>query len=138
MFFETRKQDLFDVGEDFHLAHCISADYALGAGIAVEFQRRYQLREQLKQIGTGTYPDCILTGRVFNLITKQNYWNKPTYDALEETLHLLLHTAGCANVHKIAMPRIGCGLDRLHWPRVLKVLEDVFQHANMHILVCDL
>ena len=30
------KRDLFDVSEDYYLAHCISADFALGAGIAKE------------------------------------------------------------------------------------------------------
>lgn len=31
--------DLFSVDDSYHLAHCISADFALGAGIAVQFTR---------------------------------------------------------------------------------------------------
>ena len=30
------------------------------------------------------------------------------------------------NVHKITMPKIGCGLDKLSWNEVLKTLKDTF------------
>ena len=41
--------NLFKIAKETdYLAHCISRDYALGAGIAVEFQRRFQLREKLR------------------------------------------------------------------------------------------
>ena len=41
--------DLFKIAKETdYLAHCISKDYVLGAGIAVEFQRRFQLREKLR------------------------------------------------------------------------------------------
>ena len=33
--------DLFNVDKKYYLAHCISADFALGKGIAVEFNKRY-------------------------------------------------------------------------------------------------
>lgn len=42
--------DLFKIAKETdYLAHCISKDYALGAGIAVEFQRRFRLREKLRR-----------------------------------------------------------------------------------------
>lgn len=66
--------------EDDYLAHCISKDYALGTGIAIKFQRRFQLREKLrrtdKRRGIGYN---VTIGRVFNLITKEKCWQKPTY-----------------------------------------------------------
>ena len=41
--------NLFQIAKETdYLAHCISKDYALGAGIAVEFQRRFRLREKLR------------------------------------------------------------------------------------------
>ena len=41
--------DLFKIAKETdYLAHCISKDYALGAGTAVEFQRRFRLREKLR------------------------------------------------------------------------------------------
>ena len=87
MEFREEKRDLFSVSNDYYLAHCISADFAMGKGIVVEFNRRFDMKNQLK----AHYPDyldrwqrekkrsgCILAGRVFNLITKERYFQKPT------------------------------------------------------------
>lgn len=37
---------------------------------------------------------------------------------------------------KLAMPRIGCGLDRLQWVKVKEIIEEVFANTNVEILVC--
>ena len=42
---ETR--DLFTVPQGYYLAHCISGDYALGAGIAKTFNEVYNMRYKL-------------------------------------------------------------------------------------------
>ena len=37
----------------------------------------------------------------------------------------------------IAMPRIGCGLDRLKWPQVKSLIEEEFTDVeNLDIIVC--
>ena len=43
--FENR--DLFTVPQGYYLAHCISADFALGAGIAKIFDEVYNMRFKL-------------------------------------------------------------------------------------------
>lgn len=45
------KGDLFDnnIQEPFYYAHCISADFALGAGIAVQFNKLFHLRSKLRE-----------------------------------------------------------------------------------------
>lgn len=40
------------------------------------------------------------------------------------------------SVSKIAMPIIACGLDRLEWDKVRKIIFDVFEDTNTEILVC--
>ena len=42
------KKDLFTMPNDYALAHCISADFALGAGIAKEFDKRFDARKKNK------------------------------------------------------------------------------------------
>lgn len=37
---------------------------------------------------------------------------------------------------KFAMPRIGCGLDRLQWDKVKTIIEEVFADTDVEILVC--
>lgn len=49
MTFTEKNMDLFSVPNDYYLAHCISADFALGAGIAVEFNKRFDMRRKLKE-----------------------------------------------------------------------------------------
>lgn len=133
-----KNQDHFSVDPACYLAHCISADYALGKGIAVEFQRRYDLRWRLEERGQGKYPDCIIIGRVFNLVTKPHYFDKPTYASLEQSLLIMKGIIKRANIKEVAMPKIGCGLDRLSWPKVESILRKTFADMDIKILVCYL
>lgn len=48
MIYKEEKRDLFSVDDSYYIAHCISADFALGAGIAKEIDRRFNTREELK------------------------------------------------------------------------------------------
>ena len=42
-----------------------------------------------------------------------------------------------AEIPKLAMPKIGCGLDRLAWPKVEEMLFIIFKDVEVNILVCD-
>lgn len=128
------KRNLFTVDKEYSLAHCISFDLAMSKGIAVEFQKRFNLREKIRPLLTN-WPDCIFVNNVFNLITKQNYWKKPTYLTLEQALIKMRQLATANNITKIAMPKIGCGLDRLQWGRVRELLT---MFDDIEILVCSL
>ena len=65
--------------------HCISADYVMGAGIAVPMASRYNLRPALAKYLVKA-PTCLFVNGVMNLITKTKVWDKPTYDSLRESL----------------------------------------------------
>lgn len=105
------------------ILHCVSADYALGAGVALQIELKYHIRSELKQIGKYSYPDCIATGNILNMVTKGAYWCKPTYDTFKMALELVLEYCKSHNVQILLMPRIGCGLDRLDW----KVCKEIIQ-----------
>ena len=79
---------------------------------------------------------CIKIDRVFNLITKRNYWGKPTYLTLNEALQDMKVIATKNNITKIAMPLIGCGLDRLEWTQVSKNIQNIFDDTDIEILIC--
>ena len=38
---------------------------------------------------------------------------------------------------RIAMPKIGCGLDQLNWQDVEGIIREVFADTDIEILVCD-
>ena len=144
MKFSLIKKNLFSVLCDssapYFLAHCISSDCALGAGIAVEFQKRFRLREQLQRIPYRDRlpPSCVLIANVFNLITKEKCWAKPTYESFLKTLELMKAQVLAKKVHKLAMPKIGCGLDGLDWGLVQKEILDIFAEVDVEVTVCYL
>lgn len=143
---EEVKGDLFDApwNRSNLFVHCVSADFALGAGIAKEFNRRFDMRNRLKkryhnpQVGkhyTITYTTEERYYHVANLVTKQNYWDKPTYESLRKALESVEVDVHNFGYKSIAMPAIGCGLDRLQWSKVKPIIEDVFKNRDILITV---
>lgn len=145
MVYNEIQKDLFTVSDDYYLAHCISADFALGAGIAVEFNKRFDMRNQLNLL----YPnyldkferhriggDCILVGKVFNLITKEKYFYKPTIITMILSLKKMKEICLEKGIKKVAMPTIGAGLDRLNWKDVSNQIHNIFVDTDIEILVC--
>lgn len=55
MIYREEVRDLFSVPEDYYLAHCISADFGMGKGIVVEFNKRFNM----KRILQSKYPDYV-------------------------------------------------------------------------------
>ena len=54
MTYRKENKDLFTVPEDYYLAHCISADFGMGKGIVVEFNKRFDMKQKLQTILTST------------------------------------------------------------------------------------
>ena len=48
MIYKEEVRDLFSVPEDYYLAHCISADFGMGKGIVVEFNKRFDMKHKLQ------------------------------------------------------------------------------------------
>lgn len=145
MIYREENMDLFSVSDDYYLAHCISADFDMGRGIVVEFNRRFDMKRKLqsqypnylsqyihKRIGG----DCILEGKVFNLITKERYYHKPTLITMRLALEKMNKVCSENDIKKIAMPTIGAGLDRLKWDDVAKSIHTIFDDTDVEILVC--
>jgi hypothetical protein len=135
MTYTEESGSVFDIDIDkYYLAHCVSKDFALGKGIAVEFERRFRLRHILIR-SNGQIGDAVLVGRVFNLITKPIKCSKPTYYTLESTLIKMRELCNLYNIEYLAMPRIACGLDRLTWSKVRAMIKDIFSSSSINILV---
>lgn len=137
----TEKRDLFTVPQGYYLAHCISADFKLGAGIAKRFDEVYNMRNKLfAEFGNYEYRggDALLIDNVFNLVTKPRYFDKPTENLLREALIEMRSMMDMCYITKLAIPRLGCGLDKLNWDDVYKIICDVFENTNVNILVCEL
>lgn len=145
MIYNEVNGDLFNAPQGFYLAHCISGDYALGAGIAKKFDEVYNMRFKLHKNYVvpdgqkfGNVGKALLVDNVFNLVTKERCFNKPTYDTMYDALIDMRDQCEDLDITKIAMPMIGCGLDRLDWELVKDIIYDVFDAVNIEIVVYKL
>ena len=135
----VEKGDIFDINDlEVYYAHCISADFALGAGIAVQFNKRYNMRHRLKLMypnGPGYGSKSIVIDNVFNLVTKQRCYYKPTLESLTKAVKEMRTQCDELRVKKLVMPKIGCGLDRLNWEDVQAIIEKTFADSDIEIIV---
>jgi len=150
MYYHEEYCDLFSIDRSkYALAHCISADFALGAGIAVRFNTAFNIRNILNMtyyskgieyfLNTSNKKGyCIYIDecKVFNLVTKANYYDKPTYASITNAIIDMANIALLNNIKYIAMPMIGCGLDRLNWSRVSNIIKKIFKDTDIEILIC--
>lgn len=143
MTFREENGDLFaeEILQSCVLCHCISSDFALGAGIAKAFagmgvkkqlQERYPKQWQGRGYCLMTETEGITVG---NLVTKERYFHKPTLETLRQSLEDFREQIAERNLRNIAMPKIGCGLDKLLWEDVREVIKNVFGGMDIDILV---
>lgn len=141
MTFVEESGDLFseEIIRNCALCHCISSDFALGAGIAKQFAKmgvKKQLCEQFPKQWQGM-GYCLMTETngviVGNLVTKERYFHKPTLQTLCQSLEDLRRQA--PEMKRLAMPKIGCGLDRLDWTDVREMIQEVFGRTDIEIVV---
>ena len=117
------------------IAHCISTDFKLGAGIARSNERSFPDKKAIASEVIG--PQWIAESQsfVYHLITKVRYFHKSTYKALRLSLEAMKNHAESKKVLRISMPQIGCGLDKLDWRIVRTLIKEVFRPTNIEIIV---
>lgn len=143
MNFEVIKTNLFSLDKSYTLMQCISSDCAMGKGIAVQFNIYFNMKNQLlphrsyiQQSFTKNGATAIQSGRVINLVTKATWRDKPTYESLRKSLEIAKKGIRKKNIKKIAIPAIGCGLDRLNLDEVIEIVKDVFKDTDLEIKMC--
>lgn len=139
MKFEEIRKDVFELAKTHTLAHCIASDGGMGAGIAVPMRKKFKLAGIRKlPMEERKHPTCVFYNGVFNLITKKISSGKPNYCSMHCALETMKVLAQQEGVTKIAMPKIGCGLDQLSWPIVRDIIKGVFMDTDIEIVVCKL
>lgn len=145
---ETVKGNLFNVTPDFVLAHCISRDAAMGAGIAKQFRNKYPKMPLyvMQRENTKFNPLVVYRGKdnriIANLVTKSKYWQKPSYASVKKSLLELCKYMTENNLKKLAMPKIAVGLDRLSWEDtevngVKSIINEIFEPTNIRVVIVE-
>ena len=125
------------------IAHCVSSDFAMGKGLASTIARCYPELQELRKLPINTFPSGSLVTYfdqhhqrfIYNLVTKRRFFHKPTYETLELGLQALKQHLKRHNIQELAIPKLGCGYDQLHWPKVFSILFKVFSGSNLTITI---
>lgn len=145
MTFTEQKINIFKVPADYYLAHCISGDYTLGAGLAKQMDIEYDLRFNLFMLYPipngkkfGFVGKALLVDNVFSLVNKPQCSSRADYPALEEALKDMKQQCLKLGIEKIAMSRLACGRDKLDWGKVSQMIQDIFNDTDIEIIACDM
>jgi len=124
---------------------CISSDFNMSQGIAVQFEKKFDVKKELiREYGFEYYkknlyePFCAYTvtnARVLNLITKKRYFEKPTLNDIKLSLIAMKDIMENNDIHDVSMPEIACGLDRHKWKDIDKLLNEVFKDTDFEFTV---
>lgn len=133
-------KNLFKISEDYSLAHCVSADLKCSKGIAIEFRNRYGELDRLRSQPPHLHEIVYLKQNnryIFYMITKNMYFNKPTYEDVFITLSNLKQICIEKGISKLAMPKIACGLDNLNWLEIKSMIHYIFRDSKIIIKLCS-
>jgi O-acetyl-ADP-ribose deacetylase (regulator of RNase III) len=126
-------------------AHGCNCAGAMGAGVAVEFKRRwprmfeeYQARCRDGRFGLGdvfVWSEGALT--IYNLGTQEHWRKKAQLGAVSRSLGKMVALARHAGVARIGLPRIAAGLGGLDWPRVREAIEEAAAEPAVTLVVFE-
>ena len=131
---------VFDAPQGVALAHCVSADLAMGSGIAVQFARRWP---DIRSGYVGSMPGSLHIhdserGPIFNLITKERFDDKPSIEDFRNSVVALKNKLIELEMRTVAVPELGSGRDMLDPNNVVKILRDVLVEAGFGVIMYHL
>ena len=121
------------------LAHCVSQDLKFFRGLAKSFRDEwpgqiYQLKKMDLKVGdVGAIK--VKDRFVYHLITKEWCNDQPTYDNLRKSLTNMKEHMVENDISEVSLPKIGCGKNRLSWPVVKMMIEEVFDDTGIKITI---
>lgn len=136
-----RTGNILDVAGKAYVAHCISGDFTLGAGLAKALNEKFDLSKQLYfhyDEPVSYVGHALLINKVFNLVVKQHYRAKASLDDLYDALENMKEVCREHGITEVYMPRIGCGREHLDWEEVKDILYDIFDESDVNVYVLTL
>ena len=117
------------------IAHCISADFKLGAGIASQIKdkfpsslpRKARRNQELhvQSLGQNKY--------VYHLITKPLHLDRAKYQSLREALLAMRDHLVSFRIGKLGLPHLACGLGNLEMTEVKQFIHESLGDFNLKL-----
>ena len=131
------RETVFDTQDSF--GHCASADFKMSAGIARKIRRNYPFTYPAgwNHSTNPLWPQWLPESKryIYHLVTKQKFYQKPTYGTLRASLESMRSHAEHHRVRKISLPCTGSGLDKLEREQVRQLIQEVFRTSPVQITV---
>ena len=124
------------------LVSCVSKDLKMTQGLAKHFKNKWpgQVDELKKmELEVGDIGAIKVDERfIYHLIIKGKFNEPPKQDHLKQTLAKLKEHMVENEITEVSLPKIGSGLNRISWPDVKTMIEEVFQDTNIKIVIYTL
>ena len=123
------------------MGHCISAEARMSKGFADFISHRIPglkstcLKAKLFMGKVFPFWDSIGKDSIYNLVTKERFFNEPNLPTLSKTLEAMKIHVSTNGVSTFAIPKLGCGLDQMNWQDVVKLLRDIFAYADADVQI---
>jgi O-acetyl-ADP-ribose deacetylase (regulator of RNase III) len=144
---EYRTGDLFAQGLRA-LAHGVNCRGGMGAGVAVEFRRRWPAMyddyheacraKTLEPGGLHSWTERATGTVIFNLATQNWPGRNARLEWVRSSIEAMLVIAEQRGIAAVGMPRIGAGIGGLAWAHVVAVLEDLAGGSAVNLVLVTL
>ncbi|KRK05194.1 ADP-ribose glycohydrolase OARD1 isoform X2 [Drosophila yakuba] len=132
------KLDIFHAPQTHSLAHAVESSFTAERGtLAWQFALIYGDVDELRQRRVSRGNCAVLEHNarfIYYLVTKSSLYEASTYDDVQSALICMREHMREHGVTKLAIPRLGCGIDRLDWLRVRSLLDLVFAEDSVDII----
>ena len=139
-FLETYKS-IIHAPANLIICHCVAADLRMSRGAAKDLSDLYpKIREVIGEPTVGSCLPSFSNERTFlNLITKHNSSDKPETSHFEQCIKNLKAYTDANKIDRIAITRLGCGLDLLSWDQyVWPLLAETYKDTPFSFYVYTL
>ena len=105
----------------------------MSAGIS----RHTKYPSDLEQSYTPLWPQWLPETRryLYHLVTKQKYFNKPTYSTIRASLARMRTQPEKNSISRNSMPCIGTGLHQLDWDKLKLLIQETFRTSPVQVVV---
>lgn len=131
--------NILNVPKYYFICHASSCECKFGSGLAKDLNDTYKLKECMEkkyyrnEFETG---DFAVIGNVITLFVKELDSDKVEFAGLTDALKHLKNSSRELGIKYLAFPKICCGKMGLDWKKIKKMIKDIFDNTDIHILFC--
>ncbi|KAL4082949.1 hypothetical protein QTP88_029447 [Uroleucon formosanum] len=130
--------NIFEAPEDITLVVCVSKNFEMSQGLALECRRRFgqieTLKEQNKEITEVAHIQHNENLIAF-IIVKELCQQTTTFETFYKCIINLRTFCEENNITKIGLPRVGNELDKLKWEKVRAIIRYIFKNSKIKVII---